>query len=60
VLPFAAGEGVPLFAPDAQPGRLRLEQSTAYPSGILELVYTPGPYGAPDGQPLADAGDANQ
>ena len=41
VLPFAAGEGVPLFAPDARPGRLRLEQSTACPSGILELVYTP-------------------
>jgi len=42
VLPFAAGEGVPLFAPDAHPGHLRLEQSTAYPSGILELVYAPG------------------
>ena len=23
------------------PGRLRLEQSTAYPGGILELVYAP-------------------
>jgi dihydrofolate reductase len=41
VLPFAAGEGAPLFAPAAHPGRLRLEQSTAYPSGILELVYAP-------------------
>jgi dihydrofolate reductase len=39
VLPFAAGEGVPLFSPDAHPGQLRLEQSTAYPAGILELVY---------------------
>jgi dihydrofolate reductase len=39
VLPFAAGEGVPLFTADAHPGRMRLEQSTAYPSGILELVY---------------------
>ena len=46
VLPFAAGEGVPLFAPDAHPGLLRLEQSTAYPSGILELVYAPAPSGA--------------
>ena len=27
------------------PGRLRLEQSTAYPSGILELVYAPAPSG---------------
>jgi dihydrofolate reductase len=49
VLPFAAGEGASLFAPDAHPGRLRLEQSTAYPSGILELVYAPAPSGAPDG-----------
>ena len=48
VLPFAAGEGVPLFTPDAHPGQLRLEQSTAYPSGILELVYAPAPSGAPD------------
>ena len=46
VLPFASGEGVPLFAPDAQPGLLRLEQSTAYPSGILELGYAPAPSGA--------------
>jgi dihydrofolate reductase len=42
VLPVAAGEGVPLFAPGARPGRLRLEQSTACPSGTLELVYAPG------------------
>jgi hypothetical protein len=26
MLPFAAGEGVPLFSGDARPGRLRLEQ----------------------------------
>jgi dihydrofolate reductase len=49
VLPFAAGGGVPLFTPDAHPGQLRLEQSTAYPAGILELVYTPAPSGRPDG-----------
>ena len=41
VVPFAAGTGVPLFTADAHPGRLRLEQSTAFPSGILELVYRP-------------------
>jgi dihydrofolate reductase len=45
VLPFAAGEGVPLFAPDSHPGQLRLEQSTAYPAGILELVYATAPAG---------------
>lgn len=41
VIPFAAGAGVPLFTADAHPGRLRLEQSTAFPSGMLELVYVP-------------------
>ena len=41
VVPFAAGAGVPLFTADAYPGRLSLEQSTAYPGGILELVYAP-------------------
>ena len=41
MVPFAAGAGVPLFTADAHPGRLRLEQSTAYPGGILELVYAP-------------------
>jgi hypothetical protein len=40
---------VPLFTPDAHPGQLRLEQSTAYPAGILELVYTPAPSGGPGG-----------
>jgi len=41
VVPFAAGAGVLLFTADAHPGRLRLDQSTAYPGGILELVYAP-------------------
>jgi dihydrofolate reductase len=41
VVPFAAGAGVPMFTADAHPGRLRLEQSTAYPGGTLELVYVP-------------------
>lgn len=49
VLPFAAGDGVPLFTPEAHPGHLRLVQSAAYPSGILELVYAAVPAGAPDG-----------
>ncbi len=39
VIPFAAGGGVPLFTPDAHPGRLRLERTTACPGGMLELVY---------------------
>src|SRR5580700_11463211 len=38
VVPFAAGAGVPMFTADAHPGPLRLEQSTAYPGGTLELV----------------------
>lgn len=41
VVPFAAGEGVPLFSAGARPGLLRLESSMAFPSGILELVYRP-------------------
>jgi hypothetical protein len=41
VLPFAAGGGVPLFTPDARPGRLRLAGSTSWASGILELDYRP-------------------
>ncbi len=41
VLPFAAGAGVPLFSADAHPGRLRLEQTEVFPSGILELTYRP-------------------
>ena len=39
MVPFAAGAGVPLFTADAHPGPLRPEQSTAYPGGILELIY---------------------
>jgi hypothetical protein len=51
VIPFAAGGGVPLFAPDARPGRLRLAGSTSWASGILELDHRPvlsgaGPSGA--------------
>ncbi len=42
VLPFAAGEGVPLFTGDAHPGPLRLESSMVFPSGMLELVYSAG------------------
>jgi dihydrofolate reductase len=41
MVPFAAGEGVPLFTADTRPGRLRLESSTAFPSGTIELVYRP-------------------
>jgi dihydrofolate reductase len=41
VIPFAAGGGVPLFTPDAHPGRLRLVGSTSWASGILELEYRP-------------------
>jgi dihydrofolate reductase len=41
VLPVAAGEGTPLFAGLAHPLALRLESSRSFPSGILELVYSP-------------------
>lgn len=41
VLPAAAGEGAPLFTGLAHPLALRLVSSTAFPSGILELVYVP-------------------
>jgi hypothetical protein len=41
MIPFAAGGGVPLFTPDAHPGRLRLAGSTSWASGILELEYRP-------------------
>jgi len=57
VVPFAAGAGVPLFTADAHPGPLRLEQSTAYPGGILELSYAPA---RPGGPVLADPGHADQ
>ncbi len=41
VLPAAAGKGAPLFSGLAHPLALRLVSSTAFPSGILELVYVP-------------------
>jgi dihydrofolate reductase len=41
VLPAAAGRGEALFAGLDDPLKLRLVNSTAFPSGILELVYAP-------------------
>ncbi len=41
VLPAAAGQGAPLFTGLAHPLKLRLVKSTAFPSGVLELVYSP-------------------
>lgn len=41
VLPAVAGQGAALFTDLAHPLTLRLESSTAFPSGILELVYSP-------------------
>jgi len=41
VLPVAIGKGAPLFTSLARPVVLRLVTSTAFPSGILELAYTP-------------------
>ncbi|HEX6524580.1 MAG TPA: dihydrofolate reductase family protein [Streptosporangiaceae bacterium] len=41
VLPAAAGQGAALFAGLARPLKLRLVKSTAFPSGTLELVYSP-------------------
>lgn len=41
VLPAVAGRGAPLFTGLAHPLSLRLVGSTAFPSGILELVYVP-------------------
>jgi dihydrofolate reductase len=43
VLPGAVGQGAPLFTGLAHVLPLRLESSTAFPSGILELVYSPMP-----------------
>jgi dihydrofolate reductase len=60
LVPVATGAGVPLFTADAHPGRLRLEQTTAYPGGILELVYAPARPGEPTRPPLADTGHAGQ
>lgn len=41
VLPAAVGQGAPLFTDLAHPLRLRLKSSKAFPSGIMELVYSP-------------------
>ena len=41
VLPAASGRGAALFPELAEPLRLRLVRSTAFPSGILELRYVP-------------------
>lgn len=41
VLPAVTGNGAPLFPELDQPVNLRLVKSTAFPSGILELVYAP-------------------
>ncbi|MFC3451590.1 dihydrofolate reductase family protein [Amycolatopsis speibonae] len=40
VLPAATGKGAPLFPELDQPLNLSLVKSTAFPSGVLELVYT--------------------
>jgi dihydrofolate reductase len=41
VLPAATGQGAPLFTGLDHPLTLCLVKSTAFPSGILELVYSP-------------------
>lgn len=41
VLPAAAGRGAPLFTGLDRPLTLSLVKSTAFPSGVLELVYEP-------------------
>ncbi|MCP2342195.1 dihydrofolate reductase family protein [Actinomadura rupiterrae] len=41
VLPAATGKGAPLFPELDEPLKLRLVKSTAFPLGILELVYVP-------------------
>jgi dihydrofolate reductase len=41
VLPAAAGKGAPLFPELDGPLQLRLVKSTAFPSGVLELIYVP-------------------
>ncbi|MES9605724.1 MULTISPECIES: dihydrofolate reductase family protein [Actinomadura] len=41
VLPAVTGKGAPLFPELDQAVKLCLVNSTAFPSGILELVYTP-------------------
>ncbi|SNR79168.1 dihydrofolate reductase family protein [Actinomadura mexicana] len=41
VLPAVTGKGAPLFPELDQAVNLRLVKSTAFPSGVLELVYAP-------------------
>ncbi|MET8144004.1 dihydrofolate reductase family protein [Sphaerisporangium sp. NPDC005288] len=41
VLPAVTGKSTPLFPELDQAVNLRLVKSTAFPSGILERVYTP-------------------
>ncbi|MEV0234005.1 dihydrofolate reductase family protein [Nonomuraea sp. NPDC050786] len=41
VLPAVTGKGAPLFPELDQAVKLRLVKSTAFPSGVLELVYVP-------------------
>ncbi|GAA1536476.1 dihydrofolate reductase family protein [Dactylosporangium maewongense] len=41
VLPAVTGKGAPLFPELDKPLNLRLVKSTAFPSGVLELVYAP-------------------
>jgi dihydrofolate reductase len=41
VLPAVTGKGAPLFPELAQATKLRLVTCTTFPSGILELVYSP-------------------
>ncbi|GAA4234550.1 dihydrofolate reductase family protein [Actinomadura meridiana] len=41
VLPAVTGRGAPLFPELDQAVSLRLVKSTAFPSGVLELVYVP-------------------
>lgn len=41
VLPAAASRGASLFSGLDYPLKLRLEEHTAFPSGVLELVYSP-------------------
>lgn len=41
VLPIAVGQGEGLFTGLAHPLPLRLKTCTAFPSGIMELVYSP-------------------
>jgi dihydrofolate reductase len=42
VLPAAIGQGAALFAGLSSVRKLRLLSSTAFPSGIVELIYAPG------------------